>query len=115
MVILHNSLFFLHLDFTVQFRCPNIRKDINRLKKYAFGTRKYENYLRDLNFFLLETQKKYGHLAYAFKNFQKLDNIEYNSMFQLSEGVPTKNFGIEFVLEQFYINHYQNFFSCRIF
>ena len=119
---LYNSLVQPRLEYAVQFWCPFYRKDIQRLERVQARATKlipelrhktYEERLAELNLFSLETRRLRGQLIEVFKILRGFDDVDYRSMFQLSEG-QTRNHGYKLELKRYNGDLCGNFFSYRI-
>ena len=73
----------------------------------------YEERLAELNLFSLETRRLRGQLIEVFKILRGFDDVDYRSMFQLSEG-QTRNHGYKLELKRYNGDLCGNFFSYRI-
>ena len=119
---LYNSLVRPRLEYAVQFWCPFYRKDIERLERVQaratklipeLRNRPYVERLAELNLFSLETRRLRGQLIETFKILNGFDNVDYRSLFQLSEGI-TRNHGYKLELKRFSGDLCGNFFSYKI-
>ena len=73
----------------------------------------YEERLAELNLFSLETRRLRGQLIEVFKILRGFDDVDYRSMFQLSEG-RTRNHGYKLELKRYRGDICGNFFSYKI-
>ena len=119
---LYNSLVRPHLEYAVQFWSPSYRKDIRRLERIQARATKlvpelrhmcYEDRLKELNLFSLETRRLRGQLIEVFKILRGFDNVDYRCLFQLSEG-RTRNNGYKLELKRYNGDLCGNFFSYKI-
>ena len=119
---LYNSLVRPQLEYAVQFWSPSYRKDITRLERVQARATKlipelrhmcYADRLKELNLFSLETRRLRGQLIEVFKILRGFENVDYRSMFELSEG-RTRNNGYKLELKRYNRDLCGNFFSYKI-
>ena len=119
---LYNSLVRPHLEYAVQFWSPTLRKDIARLERVqaratklipSLRHKRYEDRLKELDLFSLETRRLRGQLIELFKILKGFDNVDYGNMFCLKEGI-TRNNGLKLELRRFHRDLCGNFFTYSI-
>ena len=119
---LYNSLIRPHLEYAVQFWSPSLRKDIIRLERVQARATKlipsirhlsYENRLKELDLFSLETRRLRGQLIEVFKILQGFDCVDYTDIFKLRGGT-TRNNGFKLELKRFNRDLCGNFFTYSI-
>ena len=119
---LYNSLVRPRLEYAVQFWSPSYRKDIDRLERVQARATKlipelrnksYQERLAELNLFSLETRRLRGQLIETFKFLRGFNNVDFRSIFQLSEGC-TRNHGYKIELKRYNGDLCGNFFSYKI-
>ena len=119
---LYNALIRPLLEYAVQFWSPALRKDIERLEKVQARATKlipslrrlsYEDRLRALDLFPLETRRLRGQLIEVFKILNGFDNVDYSKMFSLNTNT-TRNHGWKLELKRFSTSICGNFFTYKI-
>ena len=119
---LYNSLIRPHLEYAVQFWCPSFRKDIIRLERVQARATKlipsirhmsYEDRLKELDLFSLETRRLRGQLIEVFKILKGFDCVDYTDIFTLREGT-TRNNGFKLELKRYNRDLCGKFFTYSI-
>ena len=119
---LYNSLVRPRLEYAVQFWSPSYRMDIDRLERVQARATKlipelrhksYQDRLAELGLFSLETRRLRGQLIETFKFLRGFNNVDFRSIFQLSEG-RTRNHGFKLELKRYNGDLCGNFYSYKI-
>ena len=119
---LYKSLVRQQLEYAVQFWPPPLRKDISRLEAVQARATKliptvrqfrYEERLKRLNLYSLETRRLRGQLIETFKIFQGLTKIDYSNLFTLNSN-HTRNNGWKIELKRYNTSLCGNFFTYKI-
>lgn len=119
---LFKSLVRPHLEYAVQFWCPYLKKDIERLERVQARATKmiphlrkisYKRRLVKLNMFSLETRRLRGELIQAFKIIRGFDNVDANKFFNFCN-INTRNNGYKIKLPIAKTQPLRNFFTYKV-
>ena len=119
---LYTSLVRPHLEYAVQFWSPHYLKDKNKLESVQRRATKlipsirnlsYEERLKRLNLFSLSDRRTRGDLIETFKILKKIDNIDYENLFEFSHTI-TRNNGLKLKGQRFNSDLRRNFFNFRV-
>ena len=119
---LYNALVRPHLEYAVQFWCPTLRMDIERLEAVQARATKlipsirnlnHERRRERLNLFSLETRRLRGQLIETFKIFKGMTKINHANIFTLSNN-QTRNNGWKIDLKRYNTSLCGNFFTYKI-
>ena len=119
---LYNSLIRPLLEYAVQFWSPTLRKDIERLERVQARATKlipsirrlsYQDRLKALGLFSLETRRLRGQLIEVFKILNGFDNVDHRNLFSLNTN-STRNHGWKLELNRFNTSICENFFTYKI-
>jgi len=123
MVALYNAFVRPHLEYSVQFWSPYLRKDIIKLEKVqrratklipALRNKSYEDRLADLSLFSLEKRRVRGDMIEVWKIISGYENIDRTSFFELEENGITRNNGFKIVGKRFQTEIARNWFTYRV-
>lgn len=119
---LYNALVRPHLEYAVQFWAPTLVQDIERLERVQARATKmipslrfkgYQRRLNELKLYTLEERRLRGQLIETFKILKGLDDVDYRSLFTLSDN-PTRNHGWKLELKRFRTRPCGDFMTYRI-
>ena len=120
---LYKALVRPHLEYAVQFWCPFLRKDIDKIERVQRRATKlipeirgksYEQRLKVLRLHSLETRRLRGKLIEVFKILNKLENIDYKKLFRYDYNNITRSNGHKLCYKRFRTNVAKNLFTYDI-
>ena len=120
---LYKTLVRPHLEYAVQFWCPYLKKDIEKIERIQRRATKlipelkgksYEQRLRELDIHSLETRRLRGKLIEVFKILNTFDNIDYRQFFRFDFNDITRSNGYKLCHKRFQTNIAKNFFSYDV-
>ena len=123
MVALYNAFVRPHLEYSVQFWSPYMRKDVIKLEKVqhratklipALRNKSYEDRLRDLNLFSLEKRRIRGDMIEVWKIISGHENLDRSYFFELQENSITRSNGCKIVGRRFQTEIARNWFTYRV-
>jgi ribonuclease P/MRP protein subunit RPP40 len=119
---LYNSLILPHLQYCIQFWCPSLNKDIDRLERIQARATKlipeirhmtYEDRLEALNMPTLKDRRIRLDLIQTYKILNGFDNVDYRKYFTLNEN-STRNNGYKLAVKSHNTSVLGNFFTYRV-
>lgn len=120
---LYNAFVRPHLEYSVQFWSPYLRKDIIKLEKVqrratklipSLRNKSYEERLRHLNLYSLEKRRVRGDMIEVWKIMKGKENVDRAKLFTLDENGVTRNNGYKIVGKRFTFDITRNFFTYRV-
>lgn len=119
---LYKSLVRPHLEYAIQFWCPYMRKDIEKLERVqrrvtklipSIRHKNYEQRLEIANIPSLETRRLRGDLIQVFKILNRFDNVCASNYFEISQESRTRNNGFKLSGRKFSTSAAKNYFTYR--
>ena len=120
---LYKSLVRPHLEYAVQFWCPYYQKDIDLMERVQRRATKlipdmrnipYEDRLKRLNLFSLETSRLRGELIQVFKILHGYDDIDWRKLFNRDTTSVTRSNGFKLRGKRFHTDVAKNFFTYKV-
>ena len=120
---LYSALVTPHIEYSVQFWSPYLRKDIIKLEKVqrratklipSLRNKSYEDRLVDLKLFSLEKRRVRGDMIEVWKIITEKENLNRNDFFEIEHNGITRNNGCKIVGKRFQTDIAGNWFTHRV-
>lgn len=120
---LYKTLVRPHLEYSVQFWRPYLRKDIDRVEKvqrratkmvHGLHHKSYEDRLKELNMYSLEERRERGDMIETYKYLTGRNRVQENTIFKRKRCSRTRGHGMKLEGGRFRGNMRKNFFTERV-